>query len=744
MKRALFCTWAFLAFCASGEANRYVAANETLDTGIDVSVDQFSVEAGTFVKDGDGTLEIGGISQFDAGGYNLSSAGLNIEIDGGSLATKNPIAPVADATLADRTIERALVHFDASVAESVETDENGVITVWRDLSENHNDAYIQAGTPTNRIARLNGLNTIDFCGYEFDQYGNNLGAHHKSWAKFNRVAVRSGFIIFTDLYSWEPSFVIGDTDYYNFHRNGSAFVAYFDGNTYATGTGEWRANGVRINALAYQLAPLEYHLMSFRLDADAYTSTFCYDRNIRIADAEVAEAIYFDEKLSDDEMRAIEEKLLEKWFDSAHPAETPSPLSINTLKFGQDAEKSFSVAGDAPVKVGRLDTDGAFAKDGDGAMSVTSMTNVTGLAVNGGSLAVAGSLDAIFKKAFIHADPSDSASVTTNSDGQILRMESVNGNGRYLFPTAFSWDSKPTLQLNEGRPVVDCGEYAYGSAPAGSTASALTFSEQCVNLREAFVVCYRRPGSGSFLLGCSSSYNFHADTANILVSYAREGAQGLAVSGADWRIDNVSVDPFSVNFAGDLAVYSVNGAGYDYYGTDYGGIVDRLGSDRDICAIGGIQYGEVLVFNQYLSESERDMVRNYLMKKWLGRDIPADYDVLGSLSVSAGGSFSFAGNLDLSGAAVSFGFPVAEGGAVEISGFAKFDALTEVSLVREAGVKPAAGTYTLMKTGGLVGIGDASGINVVDPLPGYAVNLFVDGGDLYATIRQNGFTVIIK
>lgn len=748
MRKLLTVLFAAAGIAASGAATRYVASNETVDIDEDVSADQFSIEAGTLVKKGEGTLEIGGIRQFTAGGGYDAVDGLDIIVSNGTITTKGPLAPIEDETLADRTLAKAYLHYDASVAESIVTNENGIITIWKDLNGNH-DAVTRGGTPTNRIARLNGLDTIDFCTYKvIDEYGNIDGSDnsHRAWMEFDRVAIQSGVIIFREIYPWDnQAFVIGDMQNYQFHRATGALINYFDGNTQAAGTGEWHADGVRINQLTYQIG-VEYHLYAFRLNGSAYTSTLCNDRNYRIGGAEIAEVAYFEEMLTDDELRAIEEKLLAKWFGKPHPAEVANQLNVGTLSFGDAAPVHAFGASVAPVKIGMLEAGGSFVKDGEGDMTIDLKTGVTNLTVNGGSLVMKGGVKSAMSEAFIHLDPSNDSTITTNELGQILRMESVNGNGRYAIPAPIMFDNKPTLATFDGKPVIDCGQYGYGQG-MNYTQSGLAFSERLYqNLREAFVVCYRDDGSGSFLLSDSATYNFHADTAHILCEYATSGGDGWAVSHADWRINGEAIDPFAVNFTNELAVYSLNAIDDNDWGTHWGGTADRIGSDRDGYSIGGIKYGEVILFDHFISEDDRAEIRNYLMNKWT--DVKAEETVneLVSVVVAPNAHLGFGGNLALTNenSVLSIGIPARQDGAIEVLGrliLGERPTLTLESVMGE----DATGTYPLVKADAIEGIDSVDDIALTGSgAERYSCKLHLENGVLSVTATKASMLIIIR
>ncbi len=752
MKKLITIICAAMGIAAFGEATKYVNSNETLDITDDLSVDQFSVEAGTMIKDGGGAREIGGVRQLTAGGLYDGSDGLNIIISNGTITTKGPLAPIEDETLADTTLAKAYLHYDASVIESVVTNDDGIITKWKDLNGNH-DAVVQPGTPTNRIARLNGLNTIDFCTYKLiDEWGNIDGSDtsHRAWMLFDRVAIRSGVIIFREIFPWDNSaFVIGDTQIYPFHRAQEVLINYWgDPTTFAAAFAEWRSDGMRINPLTYRMGT-DYHLYSFRLDESTYTSTLCNDRDIRIGGAEIAEVAYFEEPLTDDELRAIEEKLLAKWFDKTHPAETSNPLKIDTLAFGDEAPVHAFGASVTPVIVDTLEADGSFVKNGDGDMTVNLKVGMTNLTVNGGSLTLKGGLKDILADAFIHLDPSDDSAITTNELGQILRMESVNGNGRYATPVPMMFDNKPTLAIFDGKPVIDCGQYGYGQG-MNYTQSGLMFNERIVqSLREAFVVCYRDEGSGAFLLGDRNggAYNFHADGDYILhTEFSMSGGDGSAVGTADWRINNVVINPSCTGFTNELAVYTVNGIDDRDWGTHWGGTVDRLGSDRDAYSIGGIKYGEVVLFDHFISEDDRTEIRNYLMNKWT--DVKAEESVneLGSVVVAPNAHLRFGGNLALTNteSVLSVGIPARQDGAIEVLGKLILGKNPVLNLDSVFGLD-ATGTYPLIKADAIEGIDSVNDITLAGSGAGrYSCKLHLEGGVLSVTATKKGMTVIIR
>ncbi|MBP5284647.1 MAG: hypothetical protein ILO34_00880, partial [Kiritimatiellae bacterium] len=488
-----------------------------------------------------------------------------------------------------------------------------------------------------------------------------------------------------------------------------------------------------------------FKLISFALGNGYHADAMALDRYLRGGGCAVAEYLLFGEELDEERRHAIDDHLMRKWFGHGLPVD--GSLAIGNLAYGDGAANEIDVACD--TSVASLAGSGVFVKKGAGALSIAAAGGIDGYDVRDGSLAIKGTVPAVFEEAFIWLDPSDESTLVTNSAGLVTQINDVRGADvnyacRSGSSSAIVEGATLTAFGPNDMPVLDMGGYN------DSTSVGFVWNRQCSDARTIFVVAARNENHGEqFLLGHESQFCFHADSGHYLCGSATGSGywSGQAVLGATWNIDGESVANGDSLYStawpvGQLQVFSISGCDYD----GWPAIVGQLAQDRTF-RVGGLKYGEVIVFQRALAETEVKRVRDYLLEKWLGMDVDpygAQYE---SLAVASGAKIFHDGALSIpDGGMLSVVAPADPDGAVEVSG--SLDLGEAVTLRIDVGAleTPPSGEIVVASySGDLRGADNLAGWTVEGTaVAGRKVSLSAGNGRLVATLSPVGTVIIVR
>lgn len=278
--------------------------------------------------------------------------------------------------------------------------------------------------------------------------------------------------------------------------------------------------------------------------------------------------------------------------------------------------------------------DAVVEKTGAGTLEVVRSDGAaTRLAVQEGTLAFNPPADdgEVVGDPYIHvsADRLDSLVVeAVGGTNFVTRWNDVRGaEGRPCFTTTADNPEAPSLRPAGGlyaRPVMDFGCFVYRpSAPVAVTGdvarlgmpASLQLSRAASDVREVFAVVAdtecQPPAGGKemvqFLFGADGAYHFHRNL-DAPRLFSSGNASPFVVAG-DIRVNDAGALPGAYAFGSALRVVSVGTAGNVTVGC--------IGRDRNRLRLGGIRYGEILVYTNALTQLERTKVNRYLMKRWL-------------------------------------------------------------------------------------------------------------------------------
>ena len=694
-----------------------LAANTSVGVaaGNTVKMPDIVVESTSLVKEGAGTLEIGQMTGLanasDYGmdgkyGQMLASTAPNIMVNAGSVS----VAPARSFGARDITTEPVL-HLDASAADTIASAVvSGVerVTEWRDPVSGRSavagfsEDYGAVG-PRLVSNALNGKPILDFGVFVEAQNGQKPGGDWYNLSdydlsdsaalRFPDAQVLELFLVVrTKEYRKQP-FYLGSVSSYNNYP----FSPEGDGRLvggYAAESvkrGQWRIDGAMVRCDSF-LPDQDFHVVSVALPEMVYNlNTIGLDRHCRVGGMELAELVVYNTRLQPDERRAIEEYLSEKWLAKPHPLK--GSASIGSLSFANGVAAQLNA--ERNVSVGSISGSGTFTKSGAGDVTAMDIADtITGLAVTGGSLSFpsAGSPLDVMNEASFHIDPSDPTTLVKSGDN-VTQINDVRGLGsvnRYAFTSAQSKASGPTLVKtpDTNLDMLDFGPFGgnYGIAQSDTTCGM-----QWNQREQVFTVCLvvekiDIADHDSFILGDTSVYDFHGDNGCLIAGNCH---YGLRPPQSDfdpkWTFDGKSVsDPTTTAWTAGphVITISVKDTNPNNGIRNAGPWASMFAQDRsDPCRVGGLRYGEVVVFTNSISQAQVKAISSYLMEKWIGGEKDTSSG-LQSLSVASGASLSYDGDITVAdGSTVEIGYgSQGRSGTISVGGEVLLGRNVEVSV----------------------------------------------------------------
>ena len=321
-----------------------------------------------------------------------------------------------------------------------------------------------------------------------------------------------------------------------------------------------------------------------------------------------------------------------------------------TLAAGETISVAAGTAGGAHCAEGGA----PLVKDGEGLFVVGSLA-AGDVTVNAGELRVKSlslANDSVPAGAWVHVDAADDASfVDLGADGTVAKWRNLADDTMEYRPL-YGAPKRVANALN-GRALVDCGTmngdgkgsmvlydsatgaYKYTHTNNGSE----NFIAGAPYLASTFIV-FGSQGGGNSLLGCwGNGFPFQGlahyplDTVNAKTVFMKKtkyeawnDAQVTSfTSGANVaRLNGEAFDPFSTPFSGGYDLLTVT--------------TEKLNRKSDTLAVygqldecvGGLSYGEVLIYTNRLDAATQTKVEAYLRKKWF------DVDTTGLLRATCG------------------------------------------------------------------------------------------------------------
>lgn len=321
---------------------------------------------------------------------------------------------------------------------------------------------------------------------------------------------------------------------------------------------------------------------------------------------------------------------------------------------------------------------------------------------------------------WLHFDASLTSSVSCvlqNGTNFVTRWDDRRGNGWYMVKAEA--DASVGVQTDpgwlhenvmNGLPMVDLGEMAYdktGGFAAPKPFRALQFMSPSgeevpghqhngmngPKIYSTFIV-YDSSGGGNALLS-ARGYGYADKSYGFAANHATEGAlpNKIFASGMLGGLNSAFQNQLGNWDKKVLVPVRQNGEAFSPYATAFSGSQDvftfsledfprktsGLALEGYDNYAGGLMYGEVLLFTNYIGSANTRLVEKYLMKKWKGVDDP-DYvaATLDALSVAEGATVKICGNSPLTVTSLAAG-----GGTVEGALKLAKDAVLEVPVLSD-------------------------------------------------------------
>ena len=602
------------------------------------------------VKSGAGTLEIQ-----EAQNYNGA-----IKMNGGTLTFSRKPVPT--------TLPRDMVlHFDASSADSVVTNESGKVTLWRNQTDElfrreticGARPAAEANAPTLVPDELgDGMAVLDFgdhaaSGGQFLYLSTNateetvktdvvvqspvtmiavVGAQ-RGGGKAIIGATGWGASPF-DRYSGQPGHftqrLIGDYSLRNSITAAKYDTAFVDGlevDCSADNKG-YLTPGYQVVAIRTPGSP---NICKIGSGASA-------SGGLRLAEVAVWRRV-----LTDDEIRDASAMLMKKWLNR----EAPGYARFKTDGVA-DLQKVTAVADtviDVPegtARIGTLaSTGGRIVKTGAGTLEVQEFA-ADGIVVEGGQVVQVAKPDVcadhkldddswLAAAPSLHLDAADQSSMMIREVDGERRIVAWHSDDKGVLATSpyassgadvynHSMDKYTAYLSSEvtlaGHETVDFGPYR-----AANGGRYMTLSRSLDSVRHAYLVWTPRDDSRGVLLGCG---NLNIDGSNgELYNFLRveDEPAGLIYNNTTATVvmngkiytNGVAVAWSMVPLAGTFSLMEFHPAGCAH--------VSSLGIDRETPRLsGGLRVAEIVLYERELTEREKLATRNYLMKKWFNKE----------------------------------------------------------------------------------------------------------------------------
>lgn len=335
---------------------------------------------------------------------------------------------------------------------------------------------------------------------------------------------------------------------------------------------------------------------------------------------QLGEVLIYDRTLTDDERRDVEAYLTKKWFDKVLPGYAGEGGACLMRELTVNGAAEIEVQGNSPVRVTLVSGSGVLTTSGEVPLIVGESSVPIAWQTGFGNVSVApvaGLVDKPADSPLLHFDASDAASVDVSESGgvtyatkwrdQISSTEAVAALNGY--------NPMYKAQAANGLPVIDFGsrgsQRGFQWAPMSQTIRTVFWMFKNEELT-----------GGGFLLGTSNTvYNAS--------HFARGGNNGTLLGHSPLFHDSRSspaVRNGTIYIDGEKKVYT------DVPKWDYQVISVVTTGDTDANQIaadrvhggncGGMELGELIIYDRALSAGDCAATEDYLMTKWLDRRSP--------------------------------------------------------------------------------------------------------------------------
>ncbi len=595
------------------------------------------LRGGALTKKGAGTLSI-----CDAAAYPGA-----IRVQEGTLRFPCRACP-------DSLPTNSLLHLDASLPETFDlVEENGTqfVAAWRDVEGRdflETNRMMAAATaehrPIFRANMLNGAPVVDFGAYT-DVDGKFLESPKELpgiATVFLVIGVQEGGgnllgangISFFSRKNWSGA--SHSSGLWNYDAKDPSY------GTLNMANGKTFVDGVEVDP-DKGFPHRGYHVVAARVPGVRVKYLARAGNGTKRGGQRLAEVVLYNRVLTEREMADAQAYLMRKWLQRDAPGYR-SELSDNRPDV-QNLEMAdgtvIETEGQGTVIAQNLKARGTIVKRGEGTL-VVEAGSLENLVVEGGAVEnrarPLANEDGPADGPVFHLD-------ATRLDTMLFRPDGGTNFVRQWHDTAGrnvagEYDSaadrplpwlRPASEANaNGHPVMDFG--------VRGSARAFAFDQPVNTLRAAYILIGTQDAYGGFLLGSlgkwGNRFDFHRGGDDALDDPARQVLLWNDVT-APVRDGEIFIDGVRTNYTAGLnggyqlveihptAAAHVSALACDRW---WGGKTPGTSSEN-ARRTGGQRLGEVLLYDRVLTERERVATRNYLMRKWLGREpqeLPAE------------------------------------------------------------------------------------------------------------------------
>ncbi len=656
------------------------------------------------IPDADGTLEATSI--YGNALFDKSGAGTLRIVNGGGAQTRLRIREASTVELVGEPsdmdvdtldgIPTPSLWLDASIAASITTNAEGKVTKWADkrdaVAGTSSYRYLTqplAGDPPSVAEKaVNGLDVVDFGAINYTAL--NLDYAMKLNRHFDDSEAVELFIAYENNSPTNHAVLWGDTDAkkYNFAQVSGNDVALFANDSGPrVRNGEVRLDGERIWWNETRHPRGGFHVLSIsNSGTGSRLNSLGFQRGVGIGGAKVGEAIVFGSHLTADQRRRVIRYLQKKWCngDNARSWElggvelvenatlsVPAGRRARVAKISTSTGKMLSVAGGGVLETSLIGTPPKGARSNSGSTTVAWNTaEPMPVSISSGATlrlvpgVTANAEAALPADPYAHFDATEASTIIAEN-GAVSEWRDVR-SGSTIKAGASNSPEVLDNAMN-GKPVISTKAlYSDKSSASFKLYSGdMEVARGAKNCREAFVAGRaRRAGDGwgyAMFLGSWGDRSFTPAGYGRLITGEYVGSlfsQGFTPAQIDNYIalDGVPVDPANYVMTTNWVVLSTSFRTSQIWTT-----LARYGENFT----GGIDYGEVIVYNRSLTPEERRNVEAYLLKKWRGIDVHPENapSKTGTLSLASGATLALA---EGAGLAAQGGISVADGATIAL------------------------------------------------------------------------------
>lgn len=394
------------------------------------------------------------------------------------------------------------------------------------------------------------------------------------------------------------------------------------------------ANGVRLAHASGFIAP-DYQVMALRHPSVSGVARLgCHYNNSHMGGAQLAEIYVFRRQLTDDEMNDLSAYLAWKWYGTviagykAASAPRKAPM-LNAVS--AESESTLNVPSATTLKVGMLEVSAPLSVRGGGTLEVGTLKGRSDgvFSATGTTVKVTGPMEPDSAATFaanpaFHLDPTNPQNLAVETEGGVDYVARVRDESMIHQLWTSADTRRPWLDTTvhpQGLPVLNFGAFGYYGR-------LMAFDRPIDSVMSVYAVWAPMDDSLSFMFGSTDRINDEPLAIGNLYDYHRhtEKKNGVYpllynserinhVKNGEIIVDGVVTNRAYLPKIGELQLVEMHHLAPAY--------IAALATDRVMGSYsrnGGSCFGETLIYTRRLSAREKVATRNYLLKKWFGKN----------------------------------------------------------------------------------------------------------------------------